>query len=227
MDKVTWNDLDWWSTTEWQTIQFLLNYYDEHHLMYNPSRQDMFRALDLVDLCDVSVAIFGQDPYPDSRFATGLAFDVPEDTVGLPRTLETMYEELGTDLNIIRRYGSLEGWCRQGVLLWNVIPTCTTGLSLSHDWPEYKLLTNEITEELCKQGIVFVLLGGKARSFVDIINYYDLELPGDNKLIELCHPSPRANANAKTDAKFIGSRMFSRINDHLVSLGRNPIDWRL
>lgn len=219
-----WDELEFWKSPEWEAIQISL----DQCAKLNPLRENLFAALDACPFEKTSVAIIGQDPYPDPRLATGLAFSIPEDVYEFPPTLRTIFEEYERDLHYPRpTSGALNPWCDRGCLLWNAIPSCESWRSLSHEWPEWRLLTSQIIEALCTQGIVFVLLGGRARSFADIINYYELLAPGENILIELCHPSPRAINSARKENKFLGSRLFSHINDSLVRLGRPPIDWRL
>jgi uracil-DNA glycosylase len=218
-----WDDLPYWDSEDWRIVQDRLDV-----SKFNPARENLFASLDAVPLEDVKVAIIGQDPYPDPRMATGLAFSIPEEAVGYPPTLETIFKEYQDDLHYpYPSCGSLRPWADRGVLLWNCIPSCAPWKSLSHDWPEWEPLSSQIIEELCKQGIVFVLLGGKARRYADVINYYEVLTPQENILLEYCHPSPRANASSRTSARFCGSRVFTRINDSLESLGRTPINWRL
>jgi len=223
-----WDDLNFWSSLAWSNVQEKLDEYTRSSVQINPSRELMFRALDLIDLNHVNVCIMGQDPYPDPRLACGLAFSIPPYMTGFPPTLDYIFKEYCSDLHYpYPTCGDLTPWVSQGVLLWNAIPSCEANKSLSLDWDEWKVLTSEIVEALCKEGIVFVLLGGKARSFADVINYYEVVKPRENILIELCHPSPRANMRSRTEAKFLGSRLFSKINDSLETLGRPTIDWRL
>src|SRR5262249_45073109 len=109
----------------------------------------------------------------------------------------------------------LTPWARQGVFLWNAIPSCEQWRSMSHDWPEWEELTKEIIERLDERGIVFVFLGSVARRFEPYTS-------SRSESICFSHPSPRGSINS--NSPFIGSRMFSTIND---LLGSNPIDWRL
>lgn len=221
---MTWDELQYWRSDDWIKVQERLDDCDRRGISYCPGRHNLFRSLDDIEVGAVKVAIIGQDPYPNPIHATGLAFSIPADQVGLPPTLETIFKEYTNDLHYpTPSCGDLSDWSRRGVLLWNAIPSCQSFKSASHDWPEWRSLTEEITHTLAKEGIVFVLLGSLARSLSTIVNIYSEE----NRVIELCHPSPRAVANAKTEAKFLGSRVFSRANDYLVSLGRSPIDWRL
>ena len=47
---------------------------------------------------DVRVLIVGQDPYPTPGHAVGLSFSVAPDVRPLPRSLENIYREYGSDL---------------------------------------------------------------------------------------------------------------------------------
>ena len=213
-----WANLKYWETGEWQVVEERLDDLDRSHIKYNPIRSRLFASLDLYDCRNVRVAILGQDPYPNASYCTGLAFSIPSNHKTIPPTLSVIFNELQSDLHLPRPgNGSLEGWAKQGVLLWNVIPSCLEGHSLSHDWEEWKPLTTEIIQELDQKKVVFILLGSKARSFAPIIKA--------SPVIATSHPSPRASRRA-TDP-FIGSRIFSRANDLLCTLGKPPIDWRL
>ena len=213
----TWDELKWWDSGEWQVIEERLDDLDRRGITYNPQRQSLFRALELTPFQQCKAVICGQDPYPEARYATGVAFSIPKLLRKYPPTLEMIYQELLSDLKITRKTGSLENWCSQGVLLWNAIPSCLNGHSLSHDWTEYQYLTQEIVQRLAERGIVFALLGGVARRYAQYIT------PDTNAIIETGHPSPRGNRTAKHP--FTGSRLFSTINAKLVELGHEPIDW--
>lgn len=217
-EDFTWKDLKWWNCGEWQVIQERLDDLDRADIVYNPERKSLFRALELVPFERCKVLVCGQDPYPETKYATGVAFSIPQSLRKYPPTLKIIYDELLEDLHFERKNGSLENWCSQGVLLWNVIPSCLAGKSLSHDWDEWRYLTQEIIEALAERGIVFAFLGGRAREYAKFVT-------GDNNaVIETGHPSPRGNLSARVP--FSGSRLFSTINAHLTELGRSPIDWR-
>jgi uracil-DNA glycosylase len=164
----------------------------------------------------------GQDPYPAHKFATGLAFSIPSKygRSDFPGTLRQIFSEYQSDLGYpLPRHGDLTRWTEQGVLLWNAIPSCTDGDSLSHDWPEYGSLNREVFRRLSEKGVVFALLGSVARRYAN-----DVDLR-NNKIILTSHPSPRGSLNAKMP--FRGSRLFSTINGYLNQLGLDPINWRL
>lgn len=228
MDQVTgqntelewnWSDLKWWQSGEWQVVEERLDDLDRAGIIYNPERKSLFRALELTPFQRCKVLICGQDPYPEAKFATGVAFSIPQSLRKYPPTLKIIYDELLEDLHFERKNGSLESLCSQGVLLWNAIPSCLTGHSMSHDWTEYEFLSSEIVKELAKKGIVFAFLGGVARRYAKYVT------PENNMVIETSHPSPRANRVARHP--FSGSRLFSTINGYLTELGHSPVDWRL
>jgi uracil-DNA glycosylase len=218
---MTWDDLQYWQSGEWQVVEERLSDMDKSGVLYNPERQLLFAALDATPLDKVQVVLMGQDPYPSGKYATGLAFSIPKAATSHPPTLSTVLREYEDDLHLpYPKNGNLEKWAAQGVLLWNAIPSCELGKSLSHDWNEWSHLTKEIVQSLSQQGgIVFVLLGGVARRYS---GYVDTTR---NDLIETGHPSPRGNLNSKVP--FSGSRIFSTINACLCKRGKAPVDWKL
>lgn len=219
--------LDYFNTGEWQVVDERLKDLEKINRPmgrdgYCPGRHNLFAALRHIASDGVRCAIIGQDPYPNTAFATGMAFSVPSDVQSrtYPPTLFNFLREYSSDLGYdLPRNGDLSRWCTQGVLLWNAIPSCRSGQSLSHDWDEYSYLTREIIQVLSQRGIVFALLGQVARRYINDID------PINNSIIVTSHPSPRGSLNSKTP--FLGSRLFSTINDKLVSNGQEPVDWRL
>lgn len=215
-------DLKYWNSGEWQVCDERLKDLDKAKITYNPTRRELFAALRRIPERDVQVCIIGQDPYPDRAFATGYAFSIPRQYTSeyFPPTLRTIFKEYTSDLGYpFPDTGDLSGWISQGVLLWNAIPSCRSNQSLSHDWEEWSWLTKEIVERLSEKGIVFAFLGAVAKRF---LQYVDLT---KNEVILTSHPSPRASRFSQTP--FEGSRLFSTINDKLVSQGLKPINWRL
>ena len=217
----TWEDLNWWRCGEWDAIQEKLDALEANKIPYNPHRYNIFRAFEETPLDRVKVALLGQDPYPNPAHAMGLAFSVPKDTSRLlsplPPTIREILKEYVRDLGYpMPTHGDLSPWTEEGVLLWNVIPTCTAWKSKSHDWEEWKILTQEVVNVLQTRGTVFCAIGSCARSFVS-------DIPSDNcRVLEVGHPSP-----LNTRKPFEGSRIFSTINHMLTEIGREPIDWML
>lgn len=219
-----WN-LDYWRSGEWQVCDERLRDLTKSGVGFNPVRAHLFSNLASLSCSDVKVAIIGQDPYPQHGYATGHAFSIPEhySQAEFPATLREIFAEYGRDLGYeVPCNGNLKRWVDQGVLLWNVIPSTTDGLSLSHDWVEYEGLSREVLGRLSdKGGVVFVFLGRVAARYIGSVDT-DLD---QNKVITTSHPSPRGSRNSRMP--FNGSRLFSTINLRLVELGQDPIDWRL
>lgn len=217
----TWDELDFWQSKEWQDAQEKLDGLDADHKLYNPSRIDLWAALDVCPLERTKVAILGQDPYPSHDHAMGLAFSVPKGIKALPQTALSILSEYSSDLGLEKpAHCDLRPWARQGVLLWNVSPTCEAFPYKSHgDWPEWFILTREIVRTLSERKIVFCFLGAKAREFIPFVD------EKTNFIIETAHPSLRAAL--RSHKPFQGSRIFSRINMHLCEKGLFPINWRL
>src|SRR5215216_5154085 len=68
----------------------------------HPSKENIFRALELVAPEDVKVIVVGQDPYPTPGNAHGLPFSVDR-TAKIPASLKTIFSELER---------SVEGWVK-------------------------------------------------------------------------------------------------------------------
>lgn len=214
-----WPHLKYWNTGEWQVVEERLRDLEKQRIPYNPGRACLFAALDEVPFDDVRVAIIGQDPYPQSKFATGVAFSIPADLKEYPSSLVNIFTEYSNDLHYpYPSTGSLVEWCGRGVLLWNAIPSCLMGKPGSQRWSEWEFLTKEIVEKLNEKGIVFIFLGAIAREFK---KYTD----DRSKVIEASHPSPLGVLSKRTP--FFGSRIFTTANVALVEQGLEPIDWRL
>lgn len=218
-----WPHLKFWDTGEWQVIQERLEDLKVAGIGVNPSPDKMFLALETLPIDKVKVCILGQDPYPNYMDATGLAFSVPKGR-RIPPTLKTIFEEYHDDLGYpIPTNGDLTDWVSRGVLLWNAIPTCAEGRSMSHSvWPEWPLLTREIITTLSEEtSCVFAGFGTYAgRILTECVKDGHSPPP-----LITSHPSPRGKS--KTNCPFVGSRVFSTLNDKLNRVKLGPIDWRL
>lgn len=222
--KNLWPELSFWQTGEYQVIQEKLDDLDAAHVVVNPVRKSIFASLRHTSIQNCKAILLGQDPYPDHSLATGLAYSIPEEIpkTRWPPTLNNIFKEYQEDLGYdAPSNGSLVKWAEQGVLLWNAIPTCTAGKSLSHDWDEWTYLTKEIMEKATAQGVVVVLMGSKAATSDRWINPV-------SSVIYTSHPSPLAYMGGRVPRNsFLGSKVFSRVNGELIKLSKEPIDWRL
>jgi len=216
-----WIDLPFWDTPEAKTAMEKIDGLRLRGIGVNPRPDLIFAAMDATPFSKVRVCLFGQDPYPDPEMATGMAFSIPKTVPPkkFPPTLKNLFQEYHSDLGLPEpTVGSLTKWTSQGVFLWNVLPTCNSFQSLSHDWPEWRKLTREIIVEQSKTRKVMVFLGGVARQFTQYVDDRCV-------ILEYSHPSPRASAASRTPFK--SSRMFSTINAHLNAKKLGSIDWRL
>ena len=130
-----------------------------------PKSMDLFKALKLTDYDDVNVVILGQDPYHGDGEANGLCFSVNHG-IQTPPSLQNIFKELKSDLNIERTDTDLSDWARQGVLLLNTVLTVEKDKAFSHRGKGWEIFTDKIIEKLNEREdpIVFVLWGNAARS---------------------------------------------------------------
>ncbi|MGN9165560.1 uracil-DNA glycosylase [Tissierellaceae bacterium HCP3S3_D8] len=183
-----------------------------------PGPYDIFNALHYTAYKDVKVVILGQDPYHGPNQAHGLAFSV-QPKVAIPPSLRNMYKELHDDLGCyIPNNGYLKKWADQGVLLLNTSLTVRAGEANSHKSIGWETFTDHIVKLLNEreEPIVFILWGNNARSkekYITNKNHY---------IIKSVHPSPLSASRG-----FFGSKPFSKTNEFLKSIGKEPIDWQI
>ncbi|MFM6849606.1 MAG: uracil-DNA glycosylase [Terrabacter sp.] len=183
---------------------------------YLPSGENVLRAFSL-PLPDVRVLVVGQDPYPTTGHPVGLSFSVAPDVRPVPRSLQNIYQELGTDLGLATpANGDLTPWFERGVMLLNRVLTVQPGRSASHQGKGWEAVTAQAISALVGRGgpLVAILWGRQAQSLAPML--------GSIPRIESAHPSPLSARSG-----FFGSRPFSRTNDLLAQQGAPPIDWRL
>ncbi len=180
-----------------------------------PPYKDIFNALRYTDFDNVKVVILGQDPYHGYGEAHGLSFSVATD-VRRPPSLNNIFKELKSDLDINRTNNNLTDWAMQGVLLLNAIMTVVEDHPLSHKDYGWEIFTDNIIKALNNRNkpIVFVLWGSFARSKKILITN------PQHCIIESPHPSPLS-----ANRGFFGSKPFSKINDFLKSIGEDEIKW--
>jgi len=175
-----------------------------------PSKDLIFRAFEC-DPRDVSVVIFGQDPYPNDDHAMGLAFSVKNDVEKLPPSLRNIFSELNDDIGgTPPQKGDLTYLSSQGVMLLNRGLTLDLRSKTSHLlWHQF---TDEVAQVLAKLGAVGVFWGKQAQ---ELARFFP-----ENKRIVGVHPSPLSAYRG-----FFGSKPFSAVNKILVSENKKPIAW--
>ena len=185
------------------------------HKQIFPPYENIFDALRFTDYDEVKVVILGQDPYHGLGEAHGLSFSV-HNNIKTPPSLINILKELKNDLNIERTESDLSDWTKQGVLLLNSIMTVEKDKPLSHKNKGWEIFTDTIIKKLNdrEEPVIFVLWGSFARSKKEYItNKHHI-------ILESVHPSPLSASRG-----FFGSKPFSKINNNLISRGKNPIKW--
>lgn len=182
-----------------------------------PAGKSIFNAFDRCPVDKVKVVILGQDPYHEEGQAHGLCFSVPEG-VTPPPSLINIFKEIKNDLGKdIPLSGNLERWADQGVLLLNATLTVEAHKAGSHQKRGWERFTDAVIKRLTEQrsNIVFMLWGAYAQKKGAFIN------TSQNLVLKSVHPSP-LSANR---GGWFGNHHFSKANDYLVSVGKEPIEW--
>jgi len=183
-----------------------------------PDMYDIFNALHYTPYKAVKVVILGQDPYHGPNQAHGLSFSV-KPGIPAPPSLQNIFKELHDDLGCpIPNHGYLKKWADQGVLLLNATLTVRAGQANSHSHLGWHHFTDRVIELLNERQdpVVFILWGKNAQAKQNLITNKQ------HYCIKSAHPSPLS-----AHAGFFGSRPFSKANNFLISIGKEPIDWQL
>ena len=178
-----------------------------------PKQDDVLNAIKLCPLNKVKVLIIGQDPYPSSEHAHGLAFSSLSDNT--PASLKNIFKKLFMDFGGEYRSNTLTAWEKQGVLLLNT--------ALTFEGKEAKLLKEHtklwapvienIFSILKNRGNLIVMRWGshaqKAGECFEGIKGITV--------LDTTHPSPLSAYRG-----FMSSDHFKICNK---VLGENAIDW--
>lgn len=183
-----------------------------------PPENQVFSALNYTPLDKVKVVIIGQDPYHDDGQANGLCFSVSPG-VAHPPSLRNIFEELTKDISGFKtpKSGSLEKWAERGVLLLNATLTVAPHEANAHKDCGWQVFTDAVINVVNKKlsNVVFILWGGFAQKKAKGID------KNKHHIIAAAHPSPLSVT------KFRGCKVFSKTNDYLKSIKKDPIDWTL
>ena len=189
-----------------------------------PQIKDIFKAFTLCSLHDLKVVILGQDPYADlvkgKPRATGVAFANDNNTPqtnyspSLDILMESVIDFTCPHDNVIFD-PSLEKWEMQGVLMLNSALTCIPGKIGSHSLMWRPFIKSFLTNLSCYDtGIVYVLMGTEAQSFLPCIN------PKYNHIIKTKHPSWYARNHIP-----MPSDLWHHINKILIGMYGYGIEW--
>ena len=183
-----------------------------------PDMYDIFNALKYTSYSRVKAVIIGQDPYHGEGQAHGLCFSVKKG-IEPPPSLKNIYKELSDDIGFVPPdHGELTDWAKQGVLLLNTVLTVRSGEPKSHRNKGWEVFTDRVIELLDKRDepIVFLLWGSDAQQKKALIKN------PKHQILQTVHPSPLSAYRG-----FFGCRHFSKTNEILAQMGKEPIDWAL
>jgi uracil-DNA glycosylase len=189
------------------------------HSIY-PPKNLIFNAFYQTPFNSVKVLIVGQDPYHGPDQAHGLSFSVPKG-VKPPPSLQNIFKELETDVHLPRpNHGCLLSWAKQGVMLLNATLTVRQGEPLSHHGRGWERFTDAVVHKLMERQdpVIFVLWGKSAQDKCRFLQSAHTK----HIILTAAHPSPFSANNG-----FFGCRHFSKINELLIQMGKQPINWSL
>ena len=195
-------------------IDFYLNTAQASGEIIVPAWENIFAVLALAP-DQVQVVILGQDPYPNSKHAVGLAFAVPNETKPLPGSLRNILKEVEEDLGRAPQTSpNLAHWVAQGVLLLNTALTTVHGASNSHAKLPWDRVVTQILNAVIAANpkVVAVLWGNSAQSFAPKF--------AAGRVVTSAHPSPLSAHRG-----FIGSKPFSQTNEMLRLDHKKGIAW--
>lgn len=188
----------------------------KNHIVYPPGNK-IFAAFDYTPPEKVKAVIIGQDPYHGEGQANGLCFSVNHG-IAKPPSLVNIFKELESDLGIKPPVsGDLSKWALQGVLLLNATLTVRKNMAGSHQNKGWEKFTDAAIKKLSENynGIVFLLWGKFAQGKEVLID------TNKHFVLKAAHPSPLARG------AFFGCKHFSKTNELLRSIGKQPVDWNL
>ncbi len=186
-----------------------------------PLRRDIFQAFRVTRPEDVRVCIIGMDPYPtilpSGPQAMGMSFSARKGE-GIPASLGNIFKELKnsvTDFEI-PNHGDLTSWAEQGVLLLNASLTVRPGNPGSHGGIWLGFLDHILKEVAAQRpNCIYLLWGRDAQALASMLG-------NKSVIFEATHPSPMSAYRG-----FFGCNHFNMVNDKLVEMGEEPIDWSL
>tara|TARA_B100001175_G_C19460952_1_gene616464 strand:+ start:507 stop:1142 length:636 start_codon:yes stop_codon:yes gene_type:complete len=204
--------------TNWQEI---INKYDKGQLMkfeqfiinettkfsgflnIYPKKEKIFRCFNYFDIDDTKIVIIGQDPYHGPNQATGLCFDIDEESgCKYPPSLKNIEKVLGKKPNF-------EEWAKKGVLLLNAslsVLQSKAGSHLNYWMPFTKYIIN-ILNQKC-DNLIFIVWGAFA---LDLVKDVD---KNKHKIYISSHPSPFSySKKLRNYPSFEESNIFNKITE--------------
>lgn len=184
------------------------------HTEILPQQEDILNAIKLAPLDKVKVLIIGQDPYPSSEHAHGLAFSSLSKKT--PESLKNIFKKLEQDFpNSKHESNLLVEWERQGVLLLNTALTFEgkdTKLLREHKNLWAPVIKNIFTILANRGNLIVMRWGSHAQKAGAIFENID-----SITIMDTTHPSPLSAYRG-----FMTSNHFIRCNE---ILGSEQINW--
>lgn len=182
-----------------------------------PNIKDVFKAFVLCPYENCNVVFLGQDPYPQEGVATGVLFGNSNDTPEAQISPSLKVVKMSVINQGVNCYfdNSLEDWARQGILMINSALTVETNKIGSHSliWrPFIADFLSRLSKQ--KKGIIYVLFGNQAQSFIPYID------KTDNYILQERHPAFYARSGTK-----MPNKVFIETNKYLSIQGKPIINW--
>ena len=171
-----------------------------------PKKEKIFRCFNYFNIEETKVVLIGQDPYHGPNQATGLCFDIDEESdCKYPPSLKNIEKVLGKKPNF-------EEWARKGVLLLNAslsVLESKAGSHLNYWTPFTKYIIN-ILNTRC-DNLIFIVWGAFA---LDLVKDVDVN---KHQIHISSHPSPFSySKKLRNYPSFESSDVFNKITE---------IDW--
>jgi uracil-DNA glycosylase len=173
---------------------------------FTPVIKDLFRAFEECPWDKLRVVMIGQDPYPKLGVADGISFSCSKTMKEQP-SLRYMFNALqARDPDYIRN-PDLKRWSNQGILMLNTALTCQVGNIGAHInlWEPFTSYLMEVMNER-NTGLVYVLLGNKAKAWENYIDDY-------NKKLYVSHP---ASAAYQKERVWNDNNIWDDVNNHVT-----------
>lgn len=217
--EATWKEVLWdqFQAPYFAQLKAFLQEEKQHYRVFPPG-PCIFNAFNSTPFDKVKVVIIGQDPYHEVGQAHGLCFSV-QDGVPFPKSLINIFKELQDDVGfVIPQSGNLQKWTEQGVLLLNATLTVREHAAGAHQGRGWETFTDCAIQRLSerREGLVFLLWGNYA------INKRALIDPNKHFVLTAAHPSPLSAFRG-----FFGCKHFSKTNELLRQMRKEPINWQL
>lgn len=190
---------------------------------FTPGLKHIFEAFYKCKYKNTKIVLLGQDPYPQSGIADGLAFSCSNSVQPQPSLRyifkainKTVYKQDGEEWRLFNP--GLHRWAAQGILLLNTALTVEMRKPGSHV-NYWKNFTAFFIDMLSRHNpdIIWILLGKNAEEYLDLF-----PLENTPPIVMASHPASAAYNKAKEwDCKDI----FNKVNEHLQKQGKDPIIW--